>query len=155
MFYRKGDFYRYAAEFLKDEEKNEAVKNSLDVYTKATELATANLLATHPIRLELALDFSIFYYEIMDDDKMAVSHAKRAFNEGVKDCDSLNEESCLIMQTLRDNLEFWVSDIEHAGKMILTFNVKLKMPKCHRYRKLITLFLLFSTEKERQGIKLL
>ena len=63
---------------------------------------------THPIRLGLALNFSVFYYEIMNDPSKACELAKKAFDDAIAELDSLKEDSykdsTLIMQLLRDNL---------------------------------------------------
>ncbi|XP_026088537.1 14-3-3 protein beta/alpha-1-like [Carassius auratus] len=69
---------------------------------------------THPIRLGLALNFSVFYYEILNSPEQACALAKQAFDEAIAELDTLNEDSykdsTLIMQLLRDNLTLWTSD---------------------------------------------
>ncbi|RZS02426.1 hypothetical protein BHM03_00032478, partial [Ensete ventricosum] len=81
----------------------------------ATSTAEADLAPTHPIRLGLALNFSVFYYEIMNSPERACHLAKEAFDEAISELDTLSEESykdsTLIMQLLRDNLTLWTSDI--------------------------------------------
>ncbi|KAF8048176.1 hypothetical protein N665_2626s0001 [Sinapis alba] len=80
------------------------------------EIANAELAPTHPIRLGLALNFSVFYYEILNSPDRACSLAKQAFDEAIAELDTLGDESCkdstLIMQLLRDNLTLWT--IRHA-----------------------------------------
>ncbi|KAI7748200.1 hypothetical protein M8C21_002909 [Ambrosia artemisiifolia] len=88
--------------------------------TAAAAAANTELPSTHPIRLGLALNFSVFYYEIMNSPERACHLAKQAFDEAIADLDSLSEESykdsTLIMQLLRDNLTLWTSDLpEDAG----------------------------------------
>eukprot|EP00618_Florenciella_parvula_P019249 CAMPEP_0119479718 /NCGR_PEP_ID=MMETSP1344-20130328/8853_1 /TAXON_ID=236787 /ORGANISM="Florenciella parvula, Strain CCMP2471" /LENGTH=213 /DNA_ID=CAMNT_0007513967 /DNA_START=86 /DNA_END=726 /DNA_ORIENTATION=+ len=62
----------------------------------------------------LALNFSVFYYEIMNSPDRACHLAKQAFDEAIAELDTLSEESykdsTLIMQLLRDNLTLWTSD---------------------------------------------
>ena len=60
----KGDYYRYMAEYKENEELESMKEEALIFYTLATELSE-ELLTTNPIRLEVALNFSVFYYEIM------------------------------------------------------------------------------------------
>ncbi|KAL8141289.1 hypothetical protein V2J09_007310 [Rumex salicifolius] len=120
----KGDYYRYLAEFKSTSEKKEVADLSLKAYETASTTAEAELPPTHPIRLGLALNFSVFYYEIMNSPERACHLAKQAFDEAISDLDTLNEESykdsTLIMQLLRDNLTLWTSDIPEDGELKLT-----------------------------------
>lgn len=81
---------------------------SLEAYQAATEVASTDLAPTHPIRLGLALNFSVFYYEILNSPDKACQMAKTSFDEAIAELDTLSEESykdsTLIMQLLRDNL---------------------------------------------------
>ena len=85
------------------------------LYSKqnATDVAQTELTPTHPIRLGLALNFSVFYYEILNSPDRACHLAKQAFDDAIAELDSLSEESyrdsTLIMQLLRDNLTLWTS----------------------------------------------
>ncbi|GAB2278044.1 hypothetical protein Dimus_012747 [Dionaea muscipula] len=111
----KGDYYRYLAEFKSGHEKKEVADQSLKAYQTASTKADTELAPTHPIRLGLALNFSVFYYEIMNSPERACHLAKQAFDEAIAELDTLSEESykdsTLIMQLLRDNLTLWTSDI--------------------------------------------
>lgn len=61
----------------------------------------------------MALNFSVFYYEILNSPDRACHLAKQAFDDAIAELDSLSEESyrdsTLIMQLLRDNLTLWTS----------------------------------------------
>ncbi|OAY70257.1 14-3-3-like protein GF14 iota [Ananas comosus] len=87
--------------------------------TAASNTANTDLPPTHPIRLGLALNFSVFYYEIMNSPERACHLAKQAFDEAIAELDTLSEESykdsTLIMQLLRDNLTLWTSDLPEDG----------------------------------------
>ncbi|CAI0446218.1 unnamed protein product [Linum tenue] len=104
---QKGDYYRYLAEFKGTDDRKEAADQSLKAYEAATSSAASDLPPTHPIRLGLALNFSVFYYEILNSP------------ETIAELDSLNEESykdsTLIMQLLRDNLSLWTTDLPEEG----------------------------------------
>eukprot|EP00178_Gracilaria_changii_P019690 TRINITY_DN5707_c0_g1_i1.p1 TRINITY_DN5707_c0_g1~~TRINITY_DN5707_c0_g1_i1.p1 ORF type:complete len:250 (+),score=57.47 TRINITY_DN5707_c0_g1_i1:71-820(+) len=118
FFYKmKGDYHRYYAEV--DLNAQEQKNSALEAYTKATEVAAVTLPPTHPIRLGLALNFSVFYYEILRNPDRGCTMAKQAFDEAVTELDSLDEESykesTLIMQLLRDNLTLWAEDAEEGG----------------------------------------
>jgi len=122
VFYHKmkGDYHRYLAEFTQKEDRKGSANNSLEAYKKANEIAEAHLPATHPIRLGLALNYSVFFYEIMQSPDRACSHAKNAFDLAIQHLDDLSEDaykdSTLIMQLLRDNLTLWTSDMTDEGK---------------------------------------
>ena len=82
-------------------------------------MADSELPPTHPIRLGLALNFSVFHYEINNEPSLACALAKQAFDDAIAELDTLSEESykdsTLIMQLLRDNLTLWTSD-ENDGE---------------------------------------
>lgn len=110
----KGDYFRYLAEVASAEERTETVKSSQDAYQNAFDISKAEMAPTHPIRLGLALNFSVFFYEILNSPERACLLAKQAFDDAIAELDTLNEDSykdsTLIMQLLRDNLTLWTSD---------------------------------------------
>ncbi|CAN1340835.1 14-3-3-like protein B (Fragment) [Linum perenne] len=110
----KGDYHRYLAEFKVGDERKAAAEDTMLSYKEET--AAADLAPTHPIRLGLALNFSVFYFEILNQSDKACSMAKQAFEEAIAEIDTLGEESykdsTLIMQLLRDNLTLWTSDVQ-------------------------------------------
>jgi len=110
----KGDYYRYLAEVAAGDERAAVVDNSQKAYQEAFDVAKEKMQPTHPIRLGLALNFSVFYYEIQNTPDKACALAKQAFDDAIAELDTLNEDSykdsTLIMQLLRDNLTLWTSD---------------------------------------------
>jgi 14-3-3 protein epsilon len=116
----KGDYHRYMAEFSNATVRKEAAEASLVAYKQATDIATTELPPTHPIRLGLALNFSVFYYEILNSPDRACQLAKQAFDDAIAELDTLDEDSykdsTLIMQLLRDNLTLWTSEVQEGGK---------------------------------------
>lgn len=113
----KGDYHRYLAEFAISEKRKDAADLSLEAYKAASDVAVTELPPTHPIRLGLALNFSVFYYEILNSPDRACHLAKQAFDDAVADLETLSEDSykdsTLIMQLLRDNLTLW-TDLSEA-----------------------------------------
>jgi 14-3-3 protein epsilon len=110
----KGDYHRYLAEFQGAEKRKESSSCALESYQNASTIANTDLPPTHPIRLGLALNFSVFYYEILNSPDRACHIAKQAFDDAIAELDTLPEESykdsTLIMQLLRDNLTLWTSN---------------------------------------------
>ncbi|KAG5463239.1 MAG: 14-3-3 protein [Olpidium bornovanus] len=117
---RKGDYPRYLAEFAAGDKRKEAADAAHDAYKQASDIAQTDLAPTHPIRLGLALNFSVFYYEILNSPDRACHLAKQAFDDAIAELDTLSEDSykdsTLIMQLLRDNLTLWTSDMDTADK---------------------------------------
>jgi 14-3-3 protein epsilon len=113
VFYLKmtGDYYRYLAEFVTDQQYD---TKAADMYSKALTIAQKKLTPTHPIRLGLALNYSVCFYEILKDKQKACDLAKTAFDQAISKLDKLDEasykDSTLIMQLLRDNLTLWTSE---------------------------------------------
>ncbi|XP_075717231.1 14-3-3 protein theta [Rhinoderma darwinii] len=110
----KGDYYRYLAEVAAGEDRARTIQDSQEAYQEAFDISKQKMQPTHPIRLGLALNFSVFYYEILNSPEKACTLAKTAFDEAIAELDTLNEDSykdsTLIMQLLRDNLTLWTSD---------------------------------------------
>jgi len=113
----KGDYHRYLAEFASGNNRKEIAENALIAYKSASDIAATELPPTHPIRLALALNFSVFYYEILNSPDRACQLAKQAFDDAIAELDTLSEDSykdsTLIMQLLRDNLTLWTSDLSN------------------------------------------
>jgi hypothetical protein len=118
VFYLKmaADYYRYLAECVPEETSTSGSQNknmATEFYKQAFELAKEKLQATHPIRLGLALNYSVCLYEIMKDKTTACDLAKNAFDDAIAKLDKLEEadykDSTLIMQLLRDNLTLWTT----------------------------------------------
>lgn len=110
------------AEFAVGDQRTAVAAKSNDAYQEASNIATTELPPTHPIRLGLALNYSVYFYEIMSAPQRACQLAKAAFDDAIAELDQLSEESykdsTLIMQLLRDNLTLWTSDAEGEGKRI-------------------------------------
>jgi hypothetical protein len=114
----KGDCYRYLTEVATGDEQLKLNKESQQFYNEAYNIAKKSLQPTNSIRLDLALNFSTFYYEILNASDRACRLAKEAFDDAIAQLDTLEEdmykESLLIMQLLRDSLVQWTRDAPNA-----------------------------------------
>ncbi|KII62355.1 14-3-3 protein zeta [Thelohanellus kitauei] len=124
VFYLKmeGDYYRYIAEVhgsLKDQDASEL---SFKAYEAAMVIAKERLKKSNSVRLGLALNFSVYFYEIKNDSVNACATAKEAFDEAIEELEDLQEDSykdsTLIMQLLRDNLALWNDTTAEGGEVV-------------------------------------
>jgi len=122
VFYQKmkADYFRYIAEFSADNAKSAAAESARQAYEEASKVAEKDLAVTHPIRLGLALNYSVFMYEVLSNPDDACKMARTAFEDAIAELDNVAEDSykdaTLIMQLLRDNLTLWTSDQEAGGE---------------------------------------
>ena len=116
LYKLKGDYHRYLAEIATGADRKEAAENSRVAYEAASYVAMTELPRTHPIRLGLAVSFSVFYYEILSIPDHACRLAKAAFDDAIAELYALSEDSfkdsANAMQLLWDNLSLWASDIQ-------------------------------------------
>jgi len=121
VFYEKmkADYYRYIAEFTVGKEREDASEKARRAYEAAKDVAEKDLAVTHPIRLGLILNYSVFQYEVLQSPDEACKMARTAFEDAIAELDNVAEDSykdsTLIMQLLRDNLTLWTSDQEEGN----------------------------------------
>ncbi|CAK83500.1 unnamed protein product (macronuclear) [Paramecium tetraurelia] len=112
----KGDYHRYISEYSSGDQHKQAADGALEAYQQASNVANSELKTTNPIRLGLALNFSVFYYEVLNDPTKACSLAKQAFDDAIADIEQIEEsqykDATTIMQLIRDNLTLWTSELE-------------------------------------------
>jgi 14-3-3 protein epsilon len=105
-----GDYYRYMAESAQNELLAQARDGALEHYKQA-DAAGKELPACNPIKLGLALNFSVFYYEVMQDNKQACSLAETALQDAMNKIDDVDEETFRdaksIIELLKENLTLW------------------------------------------------
>merc|ERR1712232_1507953 len=95
VFYQKmkADYYRYIAEYKDGDEKGKAAENARLAYEAAQGVATTDLAVTHPIRLGLALNYSVFQYEVLSNPDEACKMARTAFEDAIAELDNVAEDS--------------------------------------------------------------
>jgi 14-3-3 protein epsilon len=107
----KGDYHRYYAEVITSDAQKRA---ATDAYEKATQIANSSLPPTHPTRLGLALNVSVFHYEILKQRDIGFQLAQSAYDEAAPEVDQLEpeaaREAAVTVQMLRDNLDMWRSE---------------------------------------------
>ena len=110
----KGDYYRYKCE-LDGKDFEETCNKAEKVYKEAYEIANKDIPITNSTRLGLALNYSVFYYEIKGLKEEACNIAKNAFDEAMKVLDDLEKskakDTLLIVQLLKENLILWSSEM--------------------------------------------
>lgn len=103
-----GDYYRYIAETAQGDKLEQVKREALKAYQEAQQLT---LPPCNPIKLGLALNFSVFHYEVMKDHKQACKLADEALQSALEKIDELDEESFRdaksIIELLKENLSLW------------------------------------------------
>merc|ERR1711907_26809 len=111
-FFQKmiGDYYRYIAESAREDKLEEVKNGALEGYQEAKRLSET-LNACNPIRLGLALNFSVFYYEVMNNHKLACELGEKALADALEKIDEVDEETFRdaksIIELLKENLSLW------------------------------------------------
>ena len=111
----KGDYYRYNSEFALGTDFDTAVNLADKAYKEAYEIANKDIPIANSTRLGLALNYSVFYYEIKNLKEEACTIAKTAFDEAMKVLDDLEKvkakDTLLIIQLLKENLILWSNEM--------------------------------------------
>ena len=106
-----GDYCRYIAESAKDERLQKTKTDALQAYQEASIVAEKSLNPCNSIRLGLALNFSVFHYEVIKDVKKACELGDKALQDALDKLDDCDEETFRdaqsIIELLRENLALW------------------------------------------------
>ena len=110
-----GDYYRYIAENAKDAMLEDVKGKAKAAYEEAN---TVDLPACNPIKLGLALNFSVFNYEVLKDHAKACQLADDALQQALDKIDELEEDDFRdaksIIELLKENLTLWKEEEEGA-----------------------------------------
>ena len=105
-----GDYYRYVAECAQGDQLETVKSGALEFYQKAQN-SSQSLNACNPIRLGLALNFSVFYYEVLNNHKQACELGETALSDALEKIDDVDEETFRdaksIIELLKENLSLW------------------------------------------------
>ena len=111
----KGDYYRYKCEFTTGKDFDDACSKAEKVYKEAYDIANKDIPISSSTRLGLALNYSVFFYEIKGLKEEACIIAKKAFDESLKVLDNLEKskpkDTILIIQLLKENLILWSNEM--------------------------------------------
>lgn len=114
-FKMKGDFLRFRAEVTEGDEYEKNYKESEKAYFEGYKLSE-KLPISNPVRLGLALNFSVLYYEVILKKEEALKIAKDAYDKSMTIIDDLDRnnsrDTILIIQLLKENLGLWNNDNE-------------------------------------------
>ena len=114
-----GDYYRYIAENAKDAKLEEVKEKALQAYKEAEGIS---LPPCNPIKLGLALNSSVFHYEVMKNHKQACSLADSALQDALDKIDELEEEDFRdaksIIELLKENLTLWKEEEDDPDNAI-------------------------------------
>jgi len=116
VFYCKmmADYHRYVAEFADSDVQAQEAQQAQQMYITGTTEAQSTLAETNPVRLGLALNFSVFQHEVQRDTAAAAYTAKTALNAAMPNLQSmppeLQQDAILTCQLLQDNLTLWEAD---------------------------------------------
>jgi 14-3-3 protein epsilon len=120
VFYNKmkGDYNRYIAEYAQGDLKQKVADAAAASYKTAFGGAK-ELSPVHPISLGLALNYSVFFYEVLNDQEQACKIVKETLDLADKELARMEEEdsdenrdALSIVNLLRENLEMWKIESE-------------------------------------------
>ena len=119
VFYHKmkGDYYRYIAENVEGDLKKKYADLGLASYNAALD-ASKSIDYKNPIKLGLALNLSVFYYEVVANRDEACKLAKETLDKSKEALQGVDEEedevkdAMSIVNLLQENLEMWNAETE-------------------------------------------
>eukprot|EP00998_Keelungia_sp_KM082_P007730 NODE_3916_length_836_cov_105.193230_g3893_i0.p1 GENE.NODE_3916_length_836_cov_105.193230_g3893_i0~~NODE_3916_length_836_cov_105.193230_g3893_i0.p1 ORF type:complete len:134 (+),score=31.35 NODE_3916_length_836_cov_105.193230_g3893_i0:396-797(+) len=110
-FCRKGDYSRYMNEVRPSKETQNI---ALDSYSVAEDLAKS-LPAAHPLRLALALNFGVLYYETLGQKDKGLATTKAALEDAQPEVQRMSEDQLkevgFALGMLQDNVIMWSKEM--------------------------------------------
>lgn len=112
-----GDYHRYLVETcdVDSVKRQNHASASLQAYRAAYAIASEHFNPAHPTRLGLALNFTVYFYDVEKSPLRAIHFAKHVFDEAIT---SDSDENCQIgtdtwtdslsvLRVIKDNLVWW------------------------------------------------
>ena len=124
FFYKMvGDYNRYASESASSQASKTRLpgfkQGALDAYSKSLELCSrpeSGIKPYNSVKLGLALNFSVFHYEVMNNHKQACELGEQALSDALEKIDDVDEETFRdaksIIELLKENLSLWKEEEE-------------------------------------------
>ena len=117
IFYKKlkGDYSRYIAEYSKDDLKEKVMKDALTSYQEAINLCKDQPVLNILI-LGLVLNYTILYYEVMNERKTALKIAMEYNDKIGKELENFDEDKeenkdiMNLVHLIRENIDMWKSE---------------------------------------------
>ena len=95
-------------------------KRAFEAYNEATELSRINLKATDTLRLNIAMNFSVYMWDIKNDQTAAVKIGKEARENAIADIEELDgrdrKESENIISLIKANIDNWINEVERQNE---------------------------------------
>ncbi len=114
-----GDYYRYIAENAKGDNLEKVKQEAMKAYDSANNI---ELPPCNPIKLGLALNYSVFNYEVLKNHKQACELADSALQQALDKIDELEEDDFRdaksIIELLKENLTLWKEEEEDDAAQI-------------------------------------
>ena len=111
-----GDYYRYIAENAKGDDLERVKQAANKAYQEANGI---DLAPCNPIKLGLALNYSVFNYEVLKDHATACKLADDALQSALDKIDELEEDDFRdaksIIELLKENLTLWKEEEDGDG----------------------------------------
>merc|ERR1712157_534786 len=103
-----------------DAKMEEVKQNALTAYNEANNIT---LPPCNPIKLGLALNFSVFHYEAMKNHKAACDLADQSLQDALDKIDELEEDDFRdaksIIELLKENLTLWKEEEGDDGDNVV------------------------------------
>jgi hypothetical protein len=110
----KADFLRYKTECQSGILFIESARDAHQTYSRATKIAKQSMSPTDDAALGLALNYAVFFYDILHDYNSACIVAKDAYDSAHEKLSELTAEefaiSASIMQLIKSNVQMWCTD---------------------------------------------